>query len=79
MLENKNAYITAIVFLAIIFWQAHRHHTVMEEITACALQSYEEANASIRLGYTDPGNHQSDFEDEYQLCIDDVMQSGALR
>jgi hypothetical protein len=36
--------------------------------------AYEEVNESFRLGYIEPGNHQLRFEEEYRLCVDDVMQ-----
>jgi hypothetical protein len=65
--------------IALLLWLQHMHIKDIDGIVDCAMQSYEDVNDSIRLGFAQPSEHQTYFEDLYNECVSDLTYSATLR
>jgi hypothetical protein len=61
--------------LVMLLWLQHMHIKDKGEIVDCAMQSYEDANDSIRLGFSDPSEHRYRFESAFEECAKDFLPS----
>jgi hypothetical protein len=77
--EHREGYIVGAVMLALLLWSEHAHTERMNGIIACAMQSYEDVNDSIRLGFAQLAEHQTYLEDLYNECVSDLTYSATLQ